>query len=75
MCIIIMNNLDNDIYVNNLYDEFNNTRSNLMQQLKNDKECNNERIINQKIVCIDNLMKNILKYRNINTKEKMKANL
>jgi hypothetical protein len=70
-----MNNLDNDIYVNNLYDEFNNTRSNLMQQLKNDKECNNERIINQKIVCIDNLMKNILKYRNINTKEKMKANL
>jgi len=75
MCIIIMNNLDNDIYVNNLYDEFNNTRSNLMQQLKNDKECNNERIINQKIVCIDNLMKNILKYRNINTKEKLKANL
>jgi hypothetical protein len=70
-----MNNLDNDIYVNNLYDEFNNTRSNLMQQLKNDKECNNERIINQKIACIDNLMKNILKYRNINTKEKLKANL
>lgn len=70
-----MNNLDNEIYINNLYDEFNNTRSNLMQQLKNDKECNKERIINQKIVCIDNLMKNILKYRNINTKEKLKGDL
>jgi hypothetical protein len=70
-----MNNLDNEMYINNLYDEFNNTRSSLMLQLKNDKECNKERIINQKIVCIDNLMKNLLKYRNINIKEKLKGDL
>jgi len=70
-----MNNLDNEMYINNLYDEFNNTRSSLMFQLKNDKECNKERIINQKIVCIDNLMKNLLKYRNINIKEKLKGDL
>ena len=70
-----MNNLDNEMYINNLYDEFNNTRSSLMLQLKNDKECNKERIINQKIVCIDNLMKNLLKYRNIIIKEKLKGDL
>jgi hypothetical protein len=70
-----MNNLDNEMYINNLYDEFNNTRSSLMLQLKNDKELTKERTINQKIACIDNLMKNILKYRNINTKEKLKGDL
>jgi hypothetical protein len=70
-----MNNLDNEMYINNLYDEFNNTRSSLMLQLKNDKELTKERIINQKIACIDNLMKNILKYRNINTKEKLRGDL
>jgi len=70
-----MNNLDNEMYINNLYDEFNNTRSSLMLQLKNDKELTKERTINQKIACIDNLMKNILKYRNINTKEKLRGDL
>ena len=70
-----MNNLVNEMYINNLYDEFNNTRSSLMLQLKNDKELTKERIINQKIACIDILMKNILKYRNINTKEKLRGDL
>ena len=70
-----MNNIDNDMYISNLYDEFNNTRSSLMTQLKNDKECTKERILNQKIACIDNIMKNILKYRNINTKENLKGDL
>ena len=69
------NNLDNEMYVNNLYDEFNNTRGALMLQLKNDKELTKEKIITQKIVCIDNIMKNLLKYRNINTKEKLKGDL
>lgn len=69
------NNLDNEMYVNNLYDEFNNTRGALMLQLKNDKELIKEKTITQKIVCIDNIMKNLLKYRNINTKEKLKGDL
>jgi hypothetical protein len=69
------NNLDNEMYVNNLYDEFNNTRGALMLQLKNDKELTKEKTITQKIVCIDNIMKNLLKYRNINTKEKLKGDL
>ncbi len=68
-----MNNIDNEIYITNLYDEFNNTRNSLMLQLKNDKECTKEVSLNKKIVCIDNIMKNLLKYRNINTKEKLKG--
>ena len=70
-----MNNLEDMNYINRLYDELNSCRNVLMNDLKNDKECTKERIINQKIQCVDNLMKNVLKYRNINTKEKLKGDL
>ena len=70
-----MNNLEDMNYINRLYDELNSCRNTLMNDLKNDKECTKERILNQKIMCVDNLMKNILKYRNINTKEKLKGDL
>jgi hypothetical protein len=70
-----MNNLEDTNYINRLYDELNSCRNTLMNDLKNDKECTKERILNQKIICVDNLMKNILKYRNINTKEKLKGDL
>jgi hypothetical protein len=70
-----MNNLEDINYINRLYDELNSSRNTLMNELKNDKECVKERIINQKIACIDIMMKNILKYRNINTKAKLKLDL
>jgi len=70
-----MNNLEDMNYINRLYDELNSCRNTLMNDLKNDKECTKERILNQKIMCVDNLMKNVLKYRNINTKEKLKGDL
>lgn len=70
-----MNNLEDTNYINRLYDEFNNSRSSLMNDLKNDKECVKERVLNQKIQCVDNIIKNILKYRNIHTKEKLKGDL
>jgi hypothetical protein len=70
-----MNNLEDNNYINRLYDELNSCRNKLMNDLKNDKECTKEKILNQKIMCVDNLMKNILKYRNINTKEKLKGDL
>lgn len=70
-----MNNLEDCNYINRLYDELNNSRSSLMNDLKNDKECTKEKVLNQKIVCIDIVMKNILKYRNIVTKEKLKGDL
>lgn len=70
-----MNNLEDSNYINRLYDELNSSRNTLMNDLKNDKECVKERIINQKIACVDIILKNILKYRNINTKAKLKLDL
>lgn len=70
-----MNNLEDDNYINRMYDELNNSRNALMLDLKNDRECLKEKVINQKLQCVDNIMKSILKYRNIKTKEKMNGSL
>ena len=70
-----MNNFEDDNYINRLYDEANNARNSLMTDLKNDKECTKEKVINQKLQCVDNIMKSILKYRNIRIKEKLKGDL
>lgn len=70
-----MNNLEDPNYLNRLYDDINSVRNTLMTDMKNDKECVKERIINQKLACVDVILKNILKYRNINMKEKLKADL
>jgi hypothetical protein len=69
------NNLDNEQYIKTLYEEFNTVREKLMTELKNDVECLKEKIINQKISCIDNIMKNLLKFRNIGIKEKLSGNI
>jgi hypothetical protein len=70
-----MNNLEDHNYINRMYDELNNCRSSLMNDLKNDRECTKEKVINQKLQCVDNIIKNILKYRNIVIKEKLKGDL
>lgn len=70
-----MNNFEDDNYINRLYEETSNTRNSLMNDLKNDKECLKEKIINSKLLCIDSIMKNVLKYRNIRIKEKLKGDL
>ena len=70
-----MNNFEDDNYINRLYDEANNARNSLMNDLKNDKECQKEKTINSKLQCVDNIMKSILKYRNIRIKEKLKGDL
>lgn len=70
-----MNSLEDNNYINRLYDELTNSRNTLMNDLKNDKECIKEKTLNAKIQCVDNILKNIIKYRNINTKEKLKADL
>jgi hypothetical protein len=56
-------------------DELSTTRQQLMQDLKNDKECLKENIIYSKLACIDSIMKSSLKYRNIKIKEKRKIDL
>jgi hypothetical protein len=67
-----MNSLEDENFINRLYDDLNNTRSSLVNELKNDKECLKEKQLNSKIACVDNIMKNLLKYRNLKTKEKLK---
>jgi hypothetical protein len=69
------NNFDNEQYIKSLYEDLNLVREKLMTDLKNDTECTKERIINQKINCVDNLMKNLLKFRNIGIKEKLAGNI
>lgn len=70
-----MNNLQDTNYINRLYDEMQQSRNSLMNELKNDTECTKEVVLNKKLVCVDTIMKQILKYRNITTKEKLKADL
>jgi hypothetical protein len=67
-----MNSFEDDNYINRIYDEATNARNTLMLELKNDKECQKEKVINSKIQCIDNILKNVLKYRNIRIKDKLK---
>jgi hypothetical protein len=70
-----MNNLEDVNYINRLYDELNSSRNNLMNDLKNDKECVKEVTLNKKISCVDTILKSLLKYRNITAKDKLKADL
>jgi hypothetical protein len=70
-----MSDLNNENYIEKLYEEFNTERNKLMTDLKKDKECEKEKVITSKILCLDNLMRNILKFRNICIKDKLKGNL
>ena len=69
-----MNTLDEN-YMSRLFEDFSSERNKLILEMKNDKEMTKERVLTQKLTCIDNLIKNVLKYRNINIKEKMKGDL
>lgn len=68
-----MNNLEDENFINRFYEDLTSARASLTNELKNDKECLKEKSINAKIQCIDNIMKNLIKYRNIKTKEKLKC--
>jgi hypothetical protein len=70
-----MSDLNNENYIEKLFEEFNTERNKLMTDLKKDKECEKEKVLNSKIMCLDNLMRNILKFRNICIKDKLKGNL
>ena len=43
-----------------------------MLEYKNDKELKNTVIINQKLTIVEGMMKNLIKYRNIRIKQKLK---
>jgi len=47
----------------------------LMTDLKNDKEMTKEKTITAKLNCIDTMRRAVLKYRNINIKDRLKGDL
>ena len=61
-----------DIYINKLYDDLQIEKTAVMLEYKNDKELKNTIIINQKLTIVEGIMKNLIKYRNIRIKQKLK---
>ena len=68
-----MNNNIDEQYLNNLFESFQNERNKLLLDLKNDKELTKEKDIHSKLLVMENLTKNVLKYRNLIIKEKLKG--
>ena len=67
-----MNSQIDDNYISRLYEDWTIERNNLMLELKNDKDLTKEKFITPKLTTIDNILKNLLKYRNQKLKEKIK---
>ena len=65
------NSLDLD-YIDKLYDIFQTEKNSIMLDYKNDKELNNVLFNSQKLSLIEGMMKNLIKYRNIKLKAKLK---
>jgi len=65
----------NEQYLNRLYDDLQTEKSRLFLELKNDKELVHERVINQKLTCIDSMLRSLMKLRNIQIKDMLKCNL
>jgi hypothetical protein len=59
-------------FITKLYDDIQMEKSAILLEMKNDKDLKNITSNNQKITILDSMTKNILKYRNISLKEKLK---
>jgi hypothetical protein len=68
-----MNNNIDEQYLNNLFESFQTERNKLLLDLKNDKELTKEKDIHSKLLVMESLTKNVLKYRNLIIKEKLKG--
>jgi hypothetical protein len=62
-------------YLSKVYDDLQNEKTKLFLDLKNDKELVRERELNQKLFCIDSILKGVIKYRNLKIKDKLKFEL
>lgn len=62
----------NDQSLNQLFENFTAERNKIILEIKNDTDMNKEKILNLKLTTIDIVIKNLLKYRNILVKEKLK---
>jgi hypothetical protein len=66
-------NID-EIYLNEIFDKFQNERNNLIQALKNDKELNHTKSIELKLNIVEKITKDVLKLRNQIIKDKLNFN-
>lgn len=64
-----------DQNINTMIDDLMNEKSSLMLELKNDKEMKHYQTLVQKLGLMDTMIKSMIKYRNVITKEKLKADL
>jgi hypothetical protein len=58
-------------YITKLINDIQNEKTKLFNDLKNDTELTHTNIITQKINTLDNMLKAVIKLRNINIKEKL----
>jgi hemerythrin-like domain-containing protein len=58
-------------YINKLVNDIQTERNKLFNDLKNDTELQHDKIINQKLSVLDNMLKSTFKLRNIQIKEKL----
>ena len=75
-CIYEYNKMNeiNENTLNQLFDNFQQERQKIILEIKNDKEMKNEKYLNQKLSTIETIIKNLLKFRNIQLKQQQKFN-
>ena len=59
-------------YINKLISDIQTERNKLFNDLKNDTELCHEKILNQKLTTLDNMLKSVFKFRSIIIKDKLK---
>lgn len=58
--------------LNQLFDNLQTERNKLVLSIKNDTDMKDEKILNTKLLCVETMIKNVLKYRNLILKQRMK---
>jgi hypothetical protein len=62
-------------YLTKLYNDLHADKQKVFLEINNDKELQHERELNQKLNVIDSIIKNVIKYRNLKIKDKLKFTL
>lgn len=68
-----MNNFGDEMTLNKLYEDISNEKNKIMLDLKNDTEMSKRKNIESKMTTLDTIQKNVVKYRNLIIKEKLKS--
>lgn len=64
-----------DQNINNMIDELMSEKNTLMSELKNDKEMKHYQFIVRKMGLMDTMVKSMINYRNVVTKDKLKSDM